>query len=115
MMTRFILTIYHPNNYLHPFSFRDRLQSGLERLVNRSRRSVLFGRVIRIPSLFPFRRQEGDKTIEPISQRSRRRRDRRRKSKELDKQMIFINGKQFYVDDDGKLKEAQDEAQTAKS
>lgn len=99
----------------------------LDELVNLSRRS-LFGRVIRVPSIFPFKRQEESSKLDnnknnskPANQRpgktpasSRRRNQRfsvvRRRKKESDRQMIQINGKQYYVDEDGELKESKDPA-----
>lgn len=34
---------------------------------------------------------------------------RRKRRKESDRQMIMIDGKQYYVDDDGKLKEVKED------
>lgn len=92
----------------------------LDDLISLSRRS-LFGRVVRLPSLFPFKRQEAEAegrdkksggklsqpTHQPDSGPSSYRdkiRQRRKRRKESDRQMISINGKQYYVDDDGELK-----------
>lgn len=94
-----------------------------------SRRS-LFGRVVRLPSIFPFKRQQQDLTdIAPttinnknitnnkqtesktnqqarkLSRLSALRARQKRKKKEADRQMIIINGKQYYVNDSGELKE----------
>lgn len=87
---------------------RVRTQAALENLMNLSRRS-LFGRVIRLPSLLPFKRQERQQdTSEEAKPRKvlvRFRRNRKRRNKEPDRQMIFINGKQYYINDDGELVE----------
>lgn len=93
-----------------------------------------------MPSLFPFKRQEensntGEKaqntpTVNSTStskkdssnpsktsttrrpsawRRMRRRKDKR---KDHDRQMISINGKQYYVNDDGELKDWNDQSDT---
>lgn len=99
-------------------SFGDRFRMRLEDIVNLSRRS-LFGRIVRLPSLLPFKRQQDESATknnakasnpsEPkVKQRRRRRlfrRNSRRHRKETDRQMIQINGKQYYVSDEGELKE----------
>lgn len=84
-------------------------------MINLSRRS-LFGRVVRLPTLFPFKRQESSDEASSTGKSSRKktnngRRRRllgRRKKKEADRQMISIDGKQYYIDDDGSLKELND-------
>lgn len=94
---------------------RRRLQLRLEDLINLSRRS-LFGRVVRLPTLFPFKRQEssdeassaGKSPRKKANNGRRRRLLGRRKKKEADRQMISIDGKQYYIDDDGALKELND-------
>ena len=119
-----------------PSSLRERLRARLENLLSLSRRS-LFGRVVRLPSLFPFKRQEdeedndgddrsdkgtkstaamaaggkqaGAKRQQPVSRLLSMAASRRRR-KEADRQMISINGKQYYVDDDGELKEWKERA-----
>lgn len=146
-----------------PKSLGARLRLRLEDLVNLSRRS-LFGRVVRLPALFPFafKRQQQDNRLEqntvPVAalganndyNRAQRndnklaplhklqlqqshqsysaeqaadgtkssnsngsirktisslRARQKRKRKEADRQMIFINGKQYYINDEGELKE----------
>lgn len=89
-------------------SLRGRLRSRLEDLANLSGRS-LFGRVVRLPSLFPFKRQEEETTDKDETAGSRRRSKRRRRKKDSDRQMISINGKQYYINDEGELKELKDD------
>lgn len=67
-----------------------------------------------MPSLFPFKRQEGEEEQElrkgaaSIVAGSRRRRlYRKKRKKDADRQMISINGKQYYVNDNGELKELE--------
>ena len=86
-------------------------------MANLSRRS-LFGRVVRLPAIFPFKRQQSDDEkslpsgiLSPGDQSTGRRpllSFRHRRRKESDRQMISINGKQYYVDDDGELKELKE-------
>lgn len=68
----------------------------------RPRRSSL-GNTLRLPKIFPFKRQEADSG--PKQSKRRNSLLRRRRKKESDRQMIMIDGKQYYVDDEGKLKE----------
>lgn len=113
----------------HTNSFRERFQARLEDVLKLSRRS-LFGRVIRLPALFPFRRKESDDSdIASSSDVAHKQQhadnsseddpagakpagllrglfgNRKRAQADSERQMISINGKQFYVDDEGELKE----------
>ena len=92
-------------------SLRERIRARIEDLASLSRRS-LFGRLVRMPSLLPFKRQQVDE-LEPGAggaRGARRARPgsllarRRKRRREADRQMISINGKQYYVDDEGELK-----------
>lgn len=87
---------------------RARTKAAVETLISLSRRTP-FGSVIRLPSLLPFKRQERQldtsqeaRTRNPLR---RFRRNRRRQIQDSDRQMIFINGKQYYINDDGQLVE----------
>ena len=103
-------------------------------MANLSRRS-LFGRVVRLPAIFPFKRQQDGRQVGTADKQaadeeddenaddaegslarklrnrlSARRRKRRNNNSgaaanETDRQLITINGKQYYVDDDGELRE----------
>lgn len=68
--------------------------------------------MVRLPSLFPFKRQE-DEAKEPLPKgrtgNIRRRKPKWRRNKDDDRQRITINGKHYYVDDDGELKEMEAE------
>lgn len=83
-----------------------------------------------MPALFPFKRQqEGDEGAEkkianknsstPVNSPNKPNRGllsaRRKKKKDADRQMISIDGKQYYVDDDGELKELKEEERNDKS
>lgn len=96
---------------------RERIRSRLEDLISRSRRSLV-GRMIRMPALFPFKRQQDEgesgsnnlnKTNVSKSKGPRGFFAKRKKKKESDRQMISIDGKQYYVDDDGALKELKED------
>jgi len=88
------------------------VRSSIESLLNLSRRRP-FNRLLKLPTLFPFKRQEEIDSSAPkakgerngLGGGGRRRFLRSRKERMPDSQMIFINGKQFYVDDNGELKE----------
>lgn len=124
-----LIFTHYLNKY--KYSIRGRIRLRLEDLANLSRRSI-FGRVIRLPSIFPFKRQQQDlgeslagtstnndnntnhrqhldsKTNQQAKKQSRLnsiRARQKRKKKESDRQMIIINGKQYYVNDSGELKE----------
>lgn len=100
-------------------------------MLSLSRRS-LFGRVVRLPSVFPFKRhedEEGDDRADAGAATGKPRGGalvtngrtrprllaglmggrRRRRQRDSERQIIEINGKQFYVDDDGELKELKGE------
>lgn len=82
--------------------------------------------MIRVPTLFPFKRQESPDNEAPTqtgksstkkannggSNSRRRRLLGRRKKKETDRQMISIDGKQYYIDEDGALKELNDKSES---
>lgn len=115
-------------------SFGERLRNRVQDLVKFSRPS-LFGRLIRVPSLLPFKRHQtvdnndDDESsppgfITPLTGRlhttigaSRLRKDnktkndkrplsrRERRTRLKDRQLININGQQFYLDDDNTLKQ----------
>lgn len=91
-------------------SFRARLENRLEQLLSLSRRTLV-GRVIRLPALLPFKRHEPQPNQSvgirsgPLASFRRNRRRRNNEELEPDRQKIFINGKQYYIDEDGELKE----------